>query len=173
MTVFIALLRGINVGGAGLLPMNELARLCSDAGFQAVRTYIQSGNVIFVSEFPEHVVRSRLEQALAAKMRRKIDVMVRTAEEMRLVLSENPFPDKEPAKVGVVFLQEAARKDLVSNVVPAGGEQIRLGSREIYVYYPEGMGRSKLKLPLNAAAMTVRNINTVAKLVAMAMSYVI
>ena len=147
--------------------MKELAGLCSGLGFQSVRTYIQSGNVIFAGDLPEASVRSRLEQALAAKMGKKIDVMVRTREEMRLVLSSNPFPDKEPAKVAVAFLGQPPPKDLMNKVAAPGGEQIHPGRREIYIYYPEGMGRSKLKLPLNGAAATVRNINTVAKLVAM------
>ena len=93
--------------------------------------------------------------------------MVRTAEEMRLVLSHNPFPDQEPAKVAVAFLGEPPPQDLMQNVIAPGDERVQRGRREVYVYYPNGMGRSKLKLPLNGAPATVRNINTVAKLVAM------
>ncbi|HEX4169597.1 MAG TPA: DUF1697 domain-containing protein [Bryobacteraceae bacterium] len=167
MGIFVALLRGINVGGTGLLPMKELASLCTGIGLQSVRTYIQSGNVIFVSERSEELIRSELEQALAAKMGKRIDVMVRTHDEMRAVLKGNPFPGKEPAKVAVAFLVGPTPKDLMKKVVAPGGEQVRPGKREIYVYYPDGMGRSKLKLPLNGAAATVRNINTVAKLVAL------
>jgi uncharacterized protein (DUF1697 family) len=165
--IFIAFLRGINVGGTGLLPMKELAGLCSGLGFQAIRTYIQSGNVIFESSLSEDAVRSCLEKALAVRMGKKIAVMVRTPAELRLILSHNPFQSQEPAKVGVAFLSEPPPRGLTKNVVAAGGEQVRPGKREIYVYYPDGMGRSKLKLPLNGAATTVRNINTVAKLVAM------
>lgn len=147
--------------------MKELAALCSRLGFQAIRTYIQSGNVIFESRLSEEAVRSRLEKALAARMEKKIDVMVRTPAEMRLILSHNPFPGKEPAKVAVAFLCAPPPKDLTKNVAAPGGEQVQPGKREIYVYYPDGMGRSKLKLPLKGAAATVRNINTVAKLVAL------
>jgi uncharacterized protein (DUF1697 family) len=164
LATFIALLRGINVGGSGLLSMKELADLCSGLGFAAARTYIQSGNVIFESNLSEAAVRSRLEKALAAKMGKNIDVMVRTSAEMRSILSENPFSGKEPAKVGVAFLCEPPPKDLRKNAVAPGGEQVKPGKREIYIYYPDGMGRSKLKLPLNGAATTVRNINTAAKL---------
>jgi uncharacterized protein (DUF1697 family) len=166
-STLLALLRGINVGGSGLLSMKELVGLCSGLGFEAVRTYIQSGNVIFDSNLSENAVRSRLEKALAAKMGKNIDVMVRTSAEMRSILNENPFPDKEPAKVAVVFLHEPPRKDLMNHVVAPGGEQVRPGKREVYVYYPDGMGRSKLKLPLMGASATVRNINTVARLVAL------
>ncbi len=87
---------------------------------------------------------------------------------MRLILSANPFQREEPAKVGVTFLGEPPPKDLAKNAVAPGGEKVQPGTREIYVYYPNGMGQSKLKLPLNGAAATVRNINTVAKLVELA-----
>jgi uncharacterized protein (DUF1697 family) len=168
MAIFIALLRGINVGGSGLLPMKDLVQHCSGLGFDGVRTYIQSGNVVFESRLSEPGIRSRLEKKLESVMGKHIDVMVRSAEELREVLRENPFPSKEGAKVAVAFLHEAPRKDLVKNVAAPGGEEVRPGKREIYVYYPEGMGRSKLKLPLAGAPTTVRNINTVAKLVELA-----
>ena len=167
MATFIALLRGINVGGSGHLPMKKLADLCSALRFNAVRTYIQSGNIIFECNLSEEAVRSRLEKALAAHMGKKIDVMVRTPAEMRSILSKNPFPGKEPAKVAVAFLCEPPPKDFMKNVLAPGGEQVKPGKREIYIYYPDGQGRSKLKLPLEGAAATVRNINTVAKLVAL------
>lgn len=167
MSTYVALLRGINVGGTGLLPMKELANLCSGLGFAAVRTYIQSGNVIFESRHSEATVRSTLEKALLAKMGKKIDVMVRTPAELRLALDANPFPDQEAAKVAVAFLAEAPPSDLLRRPVAPGGEEIRPGRREIYIYYPDGMGRSKLKLPLNGASTTIRNVNTLAKLVAL------
>src|SRR5579859_4967446 len=107
VAIFIALLRGINVGGSGLLPMKDLAGLCCGLGFEAARTYIQSGNVLFESRLSEEGIRSSLEKALAKKMGKKIDVMVRTSAEMRSILKNNPFPDKEPAKVAVAFLGEA------------------------------------------------------------------
>jgi uncharacterized protein (DUF1697 family) len=90
---FIALLRGVNVGGTGLLPMKELAGLCSSLGFHAVRTYIQSGNVIFDSNLSAEEIQSCLQDALAVKMGKAIAVMVRTPAEMRSILSRNPFPD--------------------------------------------------------------------------------
>lgn len=167
MTIFIALLRGINVGGTGMLPMKELAGLCSGLGFQAVRTWIQSGNVMFESRLSEENVRTSLEKVLARRMGKNIDVMVRTPAEMRSVLKNNPFPDREAARVAVAFLREPPPEDLMKNVDAPGGEQVKAGKREVYIYYPNGMGRSKLKLPLNGAAATVRNINTVTKLVAL------
>lgn len=147
--------------------MKELVGLCSSLGFHAVRTYIQSGNVIFDSNLSAEEIQSRLQDALALKMRKAIAVIVRTPAEMRSILGRNPFPDQQPAKVGVVFLASTPPKNVIKNVVAPGGEQVRAGKREIYVYYPDGMGRSKLKLPLQGACTTVRNLNTVAKLVAM------
>ncbi|HUZ65645.1 MAG TPA: DUF1697 domain-containing protein, partial [Acetobacteraceae bacterium] len=82
MSVFIALLRAINVGGTGMLPMKALAALCADLGFGKVRTYIQSGNVVFESSLSEDGVQAGLEQALAEKMGKRIDVVVRTAREL-------------------------------------------------------------------------------------------
>jgi uncharacterized protein (DUF1697 family) len=171
MATFLALLRGINVGGSGLLSMKDLVGVCADLGFAAVRTYIQSGNLIFESNLAEDAVRSRLEKALASRMGKKIDVMVRTSTEMSSILSANPFPEKEPAKVAVAFLHEPPPKDLMKNVVAPGGEQVKPGQREIYIYYPDGMGRSKLKLPLVGASATVRNINTVSRLVALTAAF--
>ena len=166
MTVYVALLRAINVGGTGKLPMKDLAALCGGVGFAQVRTYIQSGNVLFESSLPEQAVRQRLETALSKRMGKRIDVCVRTAAELRAVLTNNPFPHVAPAKVGVYFQSERVKKELLGNVVAPGGEEVRLGTREIYVHFPNGMGRSKLKLQADVG--TMRNINTVAKLVALA-----
>jgi uncharacterized protein (DUF1697 family) len=79
MAVFIALLRAINVGGTGMLPMKELSTLCSDLGLKKVCTYIQSGNVIFESALAEKAVKAKLEEALAKRMGKKVDVAVRSS----------------------------------------------------------------------------------------------
>ena len=168
MATYIALLRGINVVGANQLPMKDLAALCGDCGFAKARTWIQSGNVLFESRLQEAAVQRKLEAALAEKMGKKIAVMVRTPAEMRAVLDTNPFADKEPSKVLVAFLDGPMPVDPLAGVVAPGGEQMHVGRREIYVFYPEGMGRSKLRLPLRGVSATMRNINTVARLVELA-----
>jgi uncharacterized protein (DUF1697 family) len=168
VAIFVALLRAINVGGTGMLPMKDLSAICTDLGFKKVRTYIQSGNVIFESALPEENVRAGLDQVLTRRMGKKVDVMVRSASELRSILEANPFPDAPPAKVAVLFLSHPAPKGILDNLAAPGGEEIRLANREIYIYYPNGMGRSKLKLPPTCGAATARNINTVTKLVAMA-----
>lgn len=167
MATYVALLRGINVGGSGILPMKELTALCAKLGFNHARTFIQSGNVIFESGKNEDGIRRELERALEAKMGRKIDVIVRTPAELRAILEANPFPHQEPAKVAVVFLAAEPPVERLTGLTGPAGEEVRAGSRVIYVHYPEGQGRSKLRLPLSGATATVRNINTVAKLVAL------
>jgi uncharacterized protein (DUF1697 family) len=168
MTVFVALLRAINVGGTGTLPMKELSALCADLGLKKVRTYIQSGNVIFESLLSEAALRDKLEQALTERMGKRVDVVVRTASDLRSVFEANPFPEAAPAKVAVFFRSDPVPKGLLDKFVIPGGEEVRRGKREIYIHYPNGMGRSKLKLPPSAGVGTVRNMNTVAKLVAIA-----
>ncbi|HUA97789.1 MAG TPA: DUF1697 domain-containing protein [Terracidiphilus sp.] len=168
MPTWIALIRGINVVGANQLSMKDLASLCGDCGFLRARTWIQSGNVLFESTLKELAVQQKLEKALAARMGRKIAVMVRKPAEMRAVLAANPFPNEHPSKVLVAFLDGAMPADPLAGIVAPGGEQVRVGTREIYVFYPEGMGRSRFRLPLRGVSVTMRNINTVARLVALA-----
>jgi uncharacterized protein (DUF1697 family) len=165
---FVVLLRAVNVGGTGSLPMAELRALAQASGFEAVRTYIQSGNMVLQSSWPEaKKVKATLEKALAAKLGKPVAVMVRTAGEMAQVLRSNPFPDKPGNQVMAVFLDAPPGRHALDGVVAPDGEELGLGRREIYVYYPNGMGRSKLKLPA-ASGGTARNINTVARLVEMA-----
>ena len=166
MTVYVALLRAVNVGGTGLLPMKELAALCAGLGFADARTYIQSGNVVFASPLTEREVKEALEGALAERMGKRVDVLVRTGAELRAALAANPFPEANPARVGVVFLPEAPAPDLLDRLVIPGREEVRAAGRELFIHYPDGMGQSKLKLTA-ALVGTTRNLNTVAKLVAM------
>lgn len=166
MAVFVALLRAVNVGGTGKLPMRDLADLCTKLGCKNVRTYIQSGNVIFESQLAEKSVRTKLEAALTRILGKRADVIVRTASEMEAVLKANPFPNVEPARIGVYFQSEPVSKSQLAQVKGLAGEEVRLGEREFYIHFPIGMGRSKLKLP--AGVGTMRNMNTVAKLVDLA-----
>ena len=167
MAVYVALLRGINVGGRGILSMKDLIAMCGQLRFANARTYIQSGNVIFECELKEEAVRQQLEVALKAKMGKRIAVMIRTPAELCATLEANPFQDKEPNKVAVFFLADKPPVAQLRGLTGPAGEQVRAGKREIYVYYPDGMGRSKLKLPVNETDATVRNINTVGKLAAL------
>lgn len=167
MTVFVALLRAVNVGGTSKLPMAELRALCSGIGLEQVQTHIQSGNIVFCSRHPEKPLVSVLEQALAQKMARPIGVLVRKSSELQKILTANPFPAADPSRVGVMFLPEPPSASALAGLVTAGREQMLPIGREIFIHYPDGMGRSKLKVPAQIAQGTMRNINTVQTLVAM------
>jgi uncharacterized protein (DUF1697 family) len=167
MTAFVALLRAVNVGGTGKLPMSDLTALCAKAGFGKVRTYIASGNVILQSPKSEKQVKSVLETALENYAGKPVGVLVRTAAEMADVVARNPFPDAPANLTIVIFLDQPPAKDALERIAGRSVEEVRLGAREIYVYYGDGMGRSKLRIP-DAKAGTARNMNTVAKLAALA-----
>jgi uncharacterized protein (DUF1697 family) len=167
MPTYIALLRAVNVGGTGKLPMTELKAMCVAEGFASVQTYIASGNVVFDSKLPAAKVKTTLEKRLQAYAGRPIGVAIRTAEEMAAVLKANPFPKAPPNWTVAIFLDETPPADTLAAIKGRQDEEVRLGKREIYVAYGSGMGRSKLKIPA-ATNGTARNINTIAKLVELA-----
>ncbi len=167
MPVYIALLRAVNVGGTGLLPMAELKAVCEAEGFSSVQTYIASGNVVFGARPSAAKVKAALEKRLQARAGKPVAVAVRTADEMDAVLKANPFPGAPGKRVVAIFLDEKPPGDALDHVRGQGSEEMRLGEREIYVRYGEDMGRSKLDIPA-ARAGTARNMNTVAKLVELA-----
>jgi len=167
MTSYIALLRAVNVGGTGKLPMQDLTGMCESAGFASVRTYIASGNVIFESKLSEKKVREELERRLLAYAGKPVTVAVRTAGEMAEVLARNPFPDAPPNRTVAIFLDAAPPDTALESISGRADERVALGRREIYVVYGVDMAGSKLKIPA-AKTGTARNMNTVAKLAAMA-----
>jgi uncharacterized protein (DUF1697 family) len=164
MTTYIALLRAVNVGGTGKLPMADLKALCAELGYRRIETYIASGNVIFDCGLAAGKVQAQLEKKLFTYAGKAIGAFVRSADEMRTVLKRNPFSDKEPRLTYSFFLHEKPGARALDDIRGRAGEEIRLGQREIYVYYPSGMGQSKLQIPA-AKVGTSRNMNTVAKLV--------
>jgi uncharacterized protein (DUF1697 family) len=167
LTRYIALLRAVNVGGTGALPMAKLKAMCIDAGFTGVETYIASGNVIFDSKATAARVKAELEARLLAHAKRPVGVAVRTAAEMAAILEANPFRKTEPKYTHVVFLDARPPRDALDHAVGVGGETMALGKREIFIHYPDGAGRSRLRIPA-AKAGTARNLNTVAKLAELA-----
>ncbi|MEO6377982.1 MAG: DUF1697 domain-containing protein, partial [Caulobacteraceae bacterium] len=142
MTAFVALLRAVNVGGTGKLPMSELKAMCEAIGFKAVRTYIASGNVVFESPLPEARVKAALEEKLRAYAGKPVGVMVRTGAELAEVLASNPFPDAAPNRTMALFLDAPPPKDALEQVSGRKDEALALGTREIYVHYGEGMAAS-------------------------------
>jgi uncharacterized protein (DUF1697 family) len=167
MPSYIALLRAVNVGGTGKLPMAELKAMCVAEGFVDVQTYIASGNVVLGSKLSAAKVKAALEQRLQEYAGKPVGVIVRTAEEMAAVLKANPFPKAPPNWTVAIFLDDPPPADALEHVKGQADEEVRLGKREVYVAYGSGMGRSKLKIPA-AAKGTARNINTIAKLVELA-----
>lgn len=166
MTPYIALLRAINVGGTGKLPMTELAAMCERAGFASVRTYIASGNVVFTSTKSATAVKRTLEKALLDYAGKPVGVVIRTPDEMHAVLAANPFPDAPGNRAVAIFLDEAPPSDALEHIKGRADEELALGTREIYVLYGSGIGTSKLRIPA-AKHGTARNMNTVAKLAQM------
>ena len=158
MNTYIALLRAINVGGTGKLAMARLRELCEEAGFQAVRSYIQSGNLVLQSPLSESKVKAELEKLLEKELGKPYSVFVRTPQEVQEVLKANPYEDCQ-----VVFFDH---KPKLGEVVAPDGEQLSLGKREVYVHYPHGLGKSKLKAP-GLKEGTGRNLNTLRKLLEM------
>ena len=168
MTSYVALLRGVNLVGKSTLKMAELKRIASDLGLGQVRTYIASGNLLFTSDKPEELLRRTLEKELQAHMSKEVRVMLRTADELEAILRANPFTDVPGNKVQVFFLNEPPVDLLETARNKADDERIAAGAREVFVAYGEkGIGRSRLRIPA-AEAGTARNMNTVAKLAALA-----
>jgi uncharacterized protein (DUF1697 family) len=164
MTMYAAFLRAVNVGGTGKLPMSELRAMCETLGFGAVRTYIASGNVVFESKLAERTVKKKLEEALEAYAGKPVGVLVRTGAELAAVLAGNPFESAAPNQTVVIFLDAPPPANVLDSLSGQKSEEVRVGKRELYVHYPQGIGQSKLKIPL-AASGTARNMNTVATLV--------
>jgi uncharacterized protein (DUF1697 family) len=172
---YALLLRGVNVGTKNSLPMAELRAMLEKLGCTEVRTYVQSGNVVFGTKLAEAAVTKAIERALHAYMGRPIATTLRTMREMKAVVDGNPFSQvaTKPAYLCVTFLSHAPAKAEVGplHAVDWAPELFKVAGREIYTWHPNGQGRSPLavaldKLPLRGA-VTRRNWNTVLKLLEM------
>lgn len=159
MAHYIALLRAVNVGGTGKLPMAELRETATALGFTEVQTYIQSGNLVFKSRKSAPAVKAALEAALLNHLGKPCTVLLRSAEELQKIEAANPFQNAEPAKVLVLFLDNPPDLKILASVQPPGGERLAAGRREVYIHFPDGMGQSILKVPFTNIG-TGRNLNT-------------
>jgi uncharacterized protein (DUF1697 family) len=166
VTAYVALLRAVNVGGRKLV-MKDLQAIAEELGYENARTFIASGNLLFASAQSEAEVSRALENRLGTRMDADVPVMVRTAAELAAVTEANPFRERPGSKVAAIFLKEPPPADTIEQARGQADEELALGRREIYVHYPNGMGRSKLRLPA-ALVGTARNMNTVAKLAELA-----
>lgn len=167
MKAYVALLRAVNVGGTGKLPMSELTAMCQDLGLNKVRTYIASGNVVFASDADEADIKAKLEARLQAYAGKPVGVLIRSADEMAEVLARNPFSDKPGSRTVALFVDGPIPADALTDARGVQDELMQLGQREIYVFYGDGMAHSRLRIPAGEAG-TARNMNTVAKLAEMA-----
>jgi uncharacterized protein (DUF1697 family) len=178
MTTYLALLRGVNVGGHKKVPMSELRDLCAKLGFRNARTILQSGNLIF-----ECAARATagLEGALEAALKKEIGVetqlIVRTTAEWRDAIDANPFTaeaESDPSHLLLMFLRDAPSANAMKALQAAiqGREIVRAKGRVAYLVYPDGIGRSKLTIDVIekhlATRGTARNWNTVSKMAALA-----
>ena len=150
-TKYVALLRGVNVGGTNKVKMDELRRLFADLGHTEVGTYLQSGNVVFADDThgdDRTGLAAGIEKAIADRLGLTVTVLLRTRPELEKVLAANPYLDREtdPAKLPVTFLAEAPDPERAAALsIPAGETGVfTLVGREVYLHTPDGYGRTKL-----------------------------
>ena len=165
------LLRAVNVGGRKVL-MADLKRVAADAGFDAPSTLLASGNLLFGTALSPAKAAAALEAAILKELGVATDVMVRDRAELEAILAANPFPEQaktRPAGLAVMFLSGEPQGEL-SSLAPAcvAGEEVRPGPGCLYIWFPQGMGTSKLSNAFLERRLkvrgTARNWNTVGKL---------
>jgi uncharacterized protein (DUF1697 family) len=178
----VALLRGINVGGHHKVAMADLRGLFTGLGFGDVATYIQSGNVVFTSRLDDLAAVTDIERQILATFGFEAPVVLRSADELAVVASANPFVKRgmDVTALSVGFLAGAPDADAVSTLladpladrIAAGGDEFSLSEREVYLHHPNGYGRTKMTNSYFdrrlGTTMTVRNWRTVMTLLDMA-----
>jgi uncharacterized protein (DUF1697 family) len=174
MPTFVSLFRGINVGGHHRIKMNELKNLYETLGLKDVQTYIQSGNVVFTSDDADTTrVQQQLEESVVQTFGFHVEIIVRTADELQDIIAKNPFQgqqNKESQWVVVMFLATMPDKTAQENLLKAydGPEEIFFSGKEVFLYYTDGIGRSKLSNNFLEKKLktvgTARNWNTVLQL---------
>jgi uncharacterized protein (DUF1697 family) len=180
MTIYIALLRGINVGGKNIIKMAELKRMFEAMGMGQVQTYIQSGNVLFESEEAEEPLRKRIEREIEAAFGFSVIVILRTAEELKRIAANCPFSKEEVSEAEAssegeslyvsFLLEEPSREGMERlSAFESESDKYRIEGREIFLLFRHSIRNSKLAnnlQKLNVPA-TVRNWKTINKLVAL------
>jgi uncharacterized protein (DUF1697 family) len=174
VTRYIALLRGVNLGGHNMVAMADLRAMLSKMGFENVQTLLQSGNVVFSApKKSPAALEAQLEAALEKALEMKIDFHVRTADEWRKVIDANPFTSEartDPARLVVTCYKAPldAAKVKAAQAAITGPERLRADGRHLYMTFPDGQGNSKAALVVGRmlGAGTARNWNTVLKIAA-------
>ena len=172
MARYVAFLRGINLGPTNKVSMPELRAMATDLGYTDVATYINSGNLIFASIKKPAALEREISAAVKERSGTDTDVAVRTPEQLREILADNPYPDGSPSQVTVAFLTRPAPAGAEQKVAAMAteAEPFTFAGSEVYVYYSNGMGKSKLAEKFSSVigvSSTVRNINTVTKVLAL------
>jgi uncharacterized protein (DUF1697 family) len=173
MTVWAIFLRGINVGGNKPIKMAELRETAETLGLTGVRTMLQSGNLLASADETDPAALSgRLEAAIESRWSFHTDAIVRTLAQVRDSVDCNPFADRDgidPRRLLVMFLVEAPAVAVSTDVDGVETEEMVLDGRELYLHYPDGMGRSKVTGARLERALgvrgTARNLNTLARLI--------
>ncbi|MEM9737798.1 MAG: DUF1697 domain-containing protein [Bacteroidota bacterium] len=174
MAAYISLLRGINVAGKNKIKMGELKKIYQSLGCINVKTYIQSGNVFFESQSKKEELINRIEEKIKNTFSFGITVQIRTLRELFLIIKNNPFAKKDTSNLHITFLSKKSAASAVNEIDKAKGkkEEIAMVQKEIYLFCPNGYGRTKLsnsffekKLKVKA---TTRNWKTVNKLLKLA-----
>ncbi len=174
MNSYVALLRGINVGGRQKLKMADLRALLSGLGYTNVATLLQSGNAVFTaSDGPPETFAAEIQDRIATELGLTVTVMVRPVDDLRRIVEQIPFEVRDPSKCAIAFLSSPVDRARIEALDHASfaPEELVAGERELYLYFPDGMGRSKL-LPILSRdtfdPATVRNWNTTTKLLDLA-----
>lgn len=176
MPTYIALLRAVNVGG-NILKMERVRAIWAAAGFTNVRTYVQSGNVVFEADNQPGVWLAKLEQTISAETRLPATVIVRTPAELGRIITSNPYfkePGIDAARLHVTFLSGSPAKDAVKALhsVDTAPDRFQVVRTEIYGHCPNGFADVKLTTKVIERVLSVkattRNWNTVNKLKEMA-----
>jgi len=178
MAVIISMLRGVNVGGHNKVKMEALRALYESLKLRDAQTYVQSGNVVFRTDERDMArLAKRIEDGIERKFGFRPSVILRTAAEMREVVAKNPFGKRrgiEPGKLVVSFLASDPGEEGREKVrqMKCDPEEMWIEGRELYIYFPNGMGRSKLPWAtmdkILKTPTTGRNWNSVTKMMEMA-----
>ncbi|MGK0190052.1 MAG: hypothetical protein ACI9R3_005872 [Verrucomicrobiales bacterium] len=172
-TIYVALLRGINVGGKNRIPMKELAPLCAALGWKSVETYLQTGNVIFTSTRAASTLESDLERAIVSHFDFSIPIIVRNAIDFEKCIVESPLKNQaktDPSRVLLYLAKRPIDNDAHRNLESrsTAGECVFVYHQSLWIHFPSGVGSSKLTSAVIDKAVgstaTGRNWNTASKI---------
>lgn len=173
MNTYIALLRGINVGGKNILSMNDLVSIFAALNYENIKTYIQSGNVVFQSRKKvAKKVAVEISKLVKAKKGFEPKVLILEADELKVAIANNPFPTTDGKALHFYFLESRTNQPNMERLMSlkSESEEFELNQKVFYLYAPLGIGRSKLASEVEKAlgiSVSARNWNTVNKILSL------